>query len=134
MDRYGQELEHAESMKRSMFLNIIPTTLKTNIMDEEDLQNKSLTDLIMWCRNRSRILQTEELAEMTRKQITSQFGKKGIHSAQERQEEKPHDPANTPVPDHEYDIDEALKVAPAWAQKLFAVRQATPPPTPHSAA
>ena len=133
LDRYGQELEHAESMKRSMFLNIIPATLKTKIMDEEELQNKGLTELIMWCRNRSRILQTEELAEMTRKQITSQFGKKGIHSVQGRQEEKPHEAVDIPVPDHEQDIGEVLKTAPAWAQKLFAVRQAPPPPSPHSA-
>ena len=102
-------------------------------MEDEDLQNKNLIELIDWCRKRCTILQTEEMAEMTRKQLTSQFGKRTMHSVQDRRVEQPEEPADKPVPDNDDDLQEALRVAPAWAQKLFAVRQAPPPPRAHSA-
>ena len=57
---------------------------------------------------------------MTRKQITSQYSKRGVHAVQEKPTQEA---AEVPVPDHGDDLEEALRVAPAWAQKLFAVRQ-----------
>ena len=99
-------------------------------MEDEDLQNKNLIELIDWCRKRCTILQTEEMAEMTRKQLTSQFGKRTMHAVQDRRVEQPEEPADKPVPDNDDDLQEALRVAPAWAQKLFAVRQAPPQSVP----
>ena len=34
LEKYGQELEHAESMKKSMFLNIIRGSMRSKIMED----------------------------------------------------------------------------------------------------
>ena len=69
-EQYGHELEGAHMMTRGMFLDIVPTELRTEILKEPKLQNAGHRSLAEWCRNRVLILTSEKLAELRKKEIT----------------------------------------------------------------
>ena len=70
-DEYGKELEHAHHMTRGMFLDIIPTELRTEILKEPKLNASGHRELALWCRNRVIVLTAENLAEVKRSSLSA---------------------------------------------------------------
>ena len=103
-DDYGKELEHAHHMTRGMFLDIIPTELRSEILKEPKLHAAGHRDLADWCRNRVIVLTSEQLAEVRKKELTTR-GK--VTSLRNVASESPL------APD--------LSEAPDWAKHLFAM-------------
>ena len=75
LDLYGDELMAAPKMLRAMVLNIIPKELKTEILKENGLVGASHQVIIDWCRARCLILQNEQMAELTRKNLARYAGR-----------------------------------------------------------
>ena len=129
-DTYGSELAAAPRMLRSMIMNIIPKELKTEIMKEKSLVGADYRRIISWCRERSTILQSESMAELTKKSLSRTYGK--VHSVSRSRK------ADEDEPDQELPHEEA----PAWAQAMQdsftqamnAIKSGVPPPpNPHAA-
>ena len=77
MDQYGGELFGATKTLRSMFLNIVPKELKSEIMKHDKLNNADHVELMRWARKRSLVLQQENLAMITKRNLTAQMSKLG---------------------------------------------------------
>ena len=93
-DKFGRELQDAHVITRGMFLNILPASLKSKILEEPGLVGKGHRELATWCRRQATIMQQEAIAEITKKVISREMGGK-IHAlspkddAQEENEAPP---------------------------------------------
>ena len=76
VDTHGGELEMAPKMLKSMFLNILPRSLKSEIMKEQALYGAHHLQIIEWVRARCLILQQEQLADIARKSLTRDRSRK----------------------------------------------------------
>ena len=71
----GGELFGATKTLRSMFLNIIPKELKSEIMKDEKVNNDDRSELTLWVRKRALVLQQENLDLITKRTLTAQMSK-----------------------------------------------------------
>ena len=78
-DLYGKELENAHKITRGMFLDIIPTELRTEILKEPKLNLAGHRALASWCRSRVMVLTSEKLADLKKKELTSK-ARRGINA------------------------------------------------------
>ena len=79
LDLYGGELENAHKITRGMFLDIIPTELRTEILKEPKLNLAGHRALSSWCRSRVMVLTQEKLADLKKKELTTR-ARRGINS------------------------------------------------------
>ena len=74
LDRYGGALEDAAPrIVRSMFLDIIPTELKSKINKKRVLRDATHLELVEYCRNHCDLQLTETLADVTKKNLARDF-------------------------------------------------------------
>lgn len=125
LDTYGGELFGATKTLRSMFLNIIPKELKSEIMKDEKLNNADHIELMRWVRKRALVLQQENLAMITKRNLTAQMSKLGSVSAM-----TPDYSSGEVQPASE--VSDDLSDAPPWVKHLIAA--IAPPPSPSAAA
>jgi septum formation topological specificity factor MinE len=107
-EEYGSELENAHNMTRGMFLDIIPTELRTEILKEPKLNHSGHRALAEWCRNRVKVLTCEQLAEVRKKELT---GSRKVHAVRRKADEVL-TAADVTLPDD----------APDWARQLAALQ------------
>ena len=89
MTAYGQELEGAPNYVKSMYLDILPKELKTEISKEPSLEHAGWRDLDRWVRRRCMVLQTEKLADINKRVLQREYiGKihalKGVNDDEEK--------------------------------------------------
>lgn len=125
LDTYGGELFGATKTLRSMFLNIIPKELKSDIMKDDKLNNADHVEPMRWVRKRSLVLQQENLAMITKRNLTAQMSKLSSVSAM-----TPDYSSGEVQPAPE--VSDDLSDAPPWAKHLAAA--IAPPPSPSTAA
>ena len=65
--QYGQELDGAPNYVRSMYLEILPKELRTEISREDKLEFASWRTIDSWVRKRCMVLQTESLAAINKR-------------------------------------------------------------------
>ena len=70
LNRYGAELQYAPRMVRSMFLDIIPKDMKTEITKKKRLKGADHLELMEYCRNKCEIILTENLVEIEKKNLS----------------------------------------------------------------
>ena len=124
LDTYGQEIHGAPKLLRSMFLNIIPRELKTEIIRESSLVYAGHIELMAWCRARATVLQQERLAEVTKKHLEQMTHRRSITAVvgQKRIEEE--------IDENGPDQPPKEEEPPAWARQLIAAM--APPPSAHA--
>ena len=66
-EQFGQELEEAHTTTRGMFIDILPQELKSDCMRKSKLQAMNFRELAVWAKQRVANIQTQALAENTRK-------------------------------------------------------------------
>ena len=71
-EKYGRELHGAKDYVRSMFINVIPKEMKTEITKEVALENADWRELDKWCRRRVLHLLSENLADVNRRSIAKE--------------------------------------------------------------
>ena len=59
LNRYGAELQYAPRMVRSMFLDIIPKDMETEIAKNKRLKGADHVELMEYCRNKCEMMLTE---------------------------------------------------------------------------
>ena len=130
LDTYGGEMEHAPRMLRIMFLDIIPHDLASEMKTKRRLKDANHLELIQYCREKTDLMLTEDLAKVHRKNLAKEFGtgKTGrIHAVKEAED--------TPVPAD--DDDDTLTVVRTISEEMREIRnqiaalKAPPPPKPH---
>ena len=107
LDNHCSEMGSCPKMLRQMFLNIIPSELKTKILEEPKLQLSDHRALAKWCKARALILQKEKLTEIARKNMSKTYGGqvKAILPSEEQESSSP----------------------PSWVADLIAAVQTRPP-------
>ena len=108
MTSYGQELDGAPSYVRSMYLDIIPKELKTEISKEPSLEGADWKRLDQWVRRRCMVLQTEKLADINRRVLQKEFTGR-IHALQEASDDDEKTPPPQIVPQQIAEITATLK-------------------------
>ena len=96
--QYGQELEHAPNYVRSMYLDILPKELRSELSREDRLEFADWRTIDSWVRRRCMVLQTENLASINRRILTKEI-KGRINaitpgSGEAEEETKPNDVAS----------------------------------------
>ena len=64
--QYGSELEHCPKLLKSMVLSTIPKQYEDELLTKPE-HTRSYYDIIQWCRNKTTIMRTRELADFTRR-------------------------------------------------------------------
>jgi hypothetical protein len=66
LSHYGAELEHCPRLLKSMVFSIIAKSYEDELLTKPEFC-RSYTDIIKWCRMKTQIIRTRELAELSRK-------------------------------------------------------------------
>ena len=112
-DEFGAELADAHMTTRGMFLDILPTELRTEILKEPKLARTGHRGLAEWCRSRVIVLTSEALAETRRKELTQTIRGRvnAILPSEEDQISEVGTKSAVELPDD----------APAWAKQMYAM-------------
>lgn len=109
LDDYGGELiGNAPKILKSMLMSMIPKELKSDIMKDEKLSARDYQGIADWCRKRCLTLQSETLAEVTRRNLRQMTGVSRGRSVNSVQQAEPQSPAaDIPVGGDDAGLDDA---------------------------
>ena len=124
IELYGQVIP--ELNLKAQLLNIIPKDLKTEVMRERDMVGANHVQIMDWLRLRCALLKQETMADVVRRNLTSQARKK-VHAVQSVQSPAT-DASDIPVPD---DLEDQVRRVVCAMQGL-PINAVQPPPKPHA--
>ena len=122
LSQFGSELEHCPKLLKSMIFAIIPKNYEDELLTKPEFC-KDYHSIIKWCRMKTQILRTRELAELSRKPHHA----KALRGKKVEEEEDPAEEEEQPPAPPQKPVDEV----PPWAQALVAaVGRANPTKKP----